>query len=258
MIIRKKSFPKSQYWRKTILKIRNVSKRYDDVTALNNISFEVVSPCIIGVIGHNGSGKTTLLEILMGIRKPTSGQILNLNPESKEFKQELGVILQENAVYENIKVYELLRLFKSYYRDTYDIEYLVDVLDMHAYKSKLYSQLSGGMKQKVNLALAFINKPKYVFLDEPTTGLDPIARRNLWNSLNVLCENTTVFLSSHYMEEVEQNCQYLIYLDNGDLIYFGGIEKFKNKHNSNTLSEIYISISGGSNHDADRANENRV
>ncbi|SFL62341.1 ABC-2 type transport system ATP-binding protein [Gracilibacillus orientalis] len=240
------------------MRIVNVSKKYGNTVALDNISFDVVPSSIIGVIGHNGSGKTTLLEILMGIQKQTSGQILNVNPELKEFKEKMGVILQENAVYENITVGELLRLFASYYKDTYDIDYLVDVLNMHDFKGKLYSKLSGGMKQKVNLALAFINKPKYVFLDEPTTGLDPIARKNLWNALNVLCKDTTVFLSSHYMEEVEQNCQYLVYLDDGNLIYSGSIDKFKNLHHPKALSEIYISISGGEYNDNDRTVESRV
>jgi len=226
------------------LKVTNISKSFNGVKALNNISFEFPSKSVIGVIGHNGSGKTTLLEILMGIQRASSGSIEGIDPESKAFKENMGVILQENAVYDNIRVHELLKLFKSYYRDTYEIDYLVDVLDMGSFTKKYYSELSGGMKQKANLALALINKPEYVFLDEPTTGLDPIARRNLWSSLNALCKNTTVFLSSHYMEEVEQNCQYLIYLDNGNLIYTGKVDDFKKQHNTMSLSDIYISISG--------------
>ncbi len=226
--------------------VKDIKKRFDDVEALKGISFEVEAPSFVGVIGHNGSGKTTLLEIMMGIQKPTSGEV----DYGKEFnlskmKEKIGVILQTNAFYNNMKVIELLKLFQSYYKDTYDLNYLMDLLKITDYKNKYYDKLSGGMKQKVNLALAFINKPKIVFLDEPTTGLDPMARFDLWKALEALCKDTLLFLSSHYMEEVQKYCDKLIYLKNGELLYAGELDEFLKQQGNDDLSEVYLKISGG-------------
>lgn len=226
--------------------VKDIKKKFDDVEALKGISIEFVAPSFVGVIGHNGSGKTTLLEIMMGIQKPTSGEVdyikeFNVN----KMKEKIGVILQTNAFYSNMKVIELLKLFQSYYKETYDLGYLMDLLKITDYKNKYYDKLSGGMKQKVNLALAFINKPKVVFLDEPTTGLDPMARHDLWKALEVLCKDTLLFLSSHYMEEVQKYCDKLIYLKNGELLYAGDIDEFLKQQGNDDLSEVYLNISGG-------------
>ncbi|ADL53307.1 ABC transporter ATP-binding protein [Clostridium cellulovorans] len=226
--------------------VENLVKNYGDTQALKGINFSIAAPAFVGLIGHNGSGKSTLLEILMGIKKHTSGTITfdeGLNPEN--FKEKLGVILQSNAFYDSIKVYELLRLFKTYYKETYDIDYLIEVLNMGSYKNKYYSSLSGGMKQKVNLALAFINKPKLVLLDEPTTGLDPLARKEFWEALHKLCNNTLLFLSSHYMEEVQEHCSKIVYLHDGNLVFAGDTKELLEKENLKSLSDVYLRISGG-------------
>lgn len=226
--------------------VDNIRKNFDDVEALKGISFKFEKPSFVGVIGHNGSGKTTLLEIMMGIQKPSSGSIdYTREFNGKNMKEKIGVILQTNAFYSNMKVIELLKLFQSYYRDTYDLDYLMDLLKITDYKNKYYDKLSGGMKQKVNLALAFINKPKVVFLDEPTTGLDPMARHDLWKALELLCKDTLLFLSSHYMEEVQKYCSKLIYLKNGELLYAGDIIEFLKQQGNDDLSEVYLKISGG-------------
>lgn len=226
--------------------VKDVKKEFENVKALKGISFEFEAPSFIGVIGHNGSGKTTLLEIMMGIQKPSSGEIdYTKEFDMKKMKEKIGVILQSNAFYNNMKVIELLKLFQSYYKDTYDLDYLMDLLKITDYKNKYYDKLSGGMKQKVNLALAFINKPKVVFLDEPTTGLDPMARHDLWNALNLLCRDTLLFLSSHYMEEIQKYCSKLIYLKNGNLLYAGDIDEFLKQQGNDDLSEVYLKISGG-------------
>lgn len=229
------------------MKVEHLTKQFKDTLALDDVSFEFESPSFIGVIGHNGSGKTTLLEIMMGIQKQTSGNIqYDGNLSMNEWKEQVGVVLQTNSFYDNIKVYELLRLFKSYYHsETYEIDYLIDELNIGEYKDKYYSKLSGGMKQKVNLALAFLNKPKIVFLDEPTTGLDPLARQEFWNVLNKLCKDTTLFLSSHYMEEVEKYCTGLVYLHKGKKIFSGSIKELYERENMTSLSDIYIKLSGG-------------
>ncbi|MGN0396183.1 MAG: ABC transporter ATP-binding protein [Coprococcus sp.] len=226
--------------------VNNIVKNFMDVNALKGVSFEFEAPSFVGVIGHNGSGKTTLLEIMMGLQRPTSGEIdYSKEFDIKSMNENIGVILQTNAFYNNMKVIELLKLFKSYYKDTFELDYLMNLLKISEYKDKYYDKLSGGMRQKVNLALAFINKPKVVFLDEPTTGLDPSARRDFWNVLNELCNDTLLFLSSHYMEEVQKYCDKLVYLKNGKLLYAGEIDEFLKQQNSDNLSDVYLKISGG-------------
>ncbi len=227
------------------MKVEHLEMKYNDTVALSDICFEVKAPSKLAIIGHNGSGKTTLLEILMGIKKPTKGHVERDGKERDEFKEKLGVILQDNAFYENIKVIELLRLFSSYYKDTYEIDQLIDLLGISAFKNKYYSKLSGGMRQKVNLALAFINKPEYVLLDEPTTGLDPIARKEFWEMLEKFCSNTLLMLSSHYMEEIQQNCSQVLYLSNGRLIFFGDIKELLEREKETSLVDVYLKISGG-------------
>jgi ABC-2 type transport system ATP-binding protein len=228
------------------MRVNNIKKDFKDVEALKGISFEFEAPSFVGVIGHNGSGKSTMLEILMGIQTATSGNVDYSNEfELKDMKENIGVILQSNAFYSNMKVIELLRLFKSYYKDTFEINYLMDKLKITDYQNKYYDKLSGGMKQKVNLALAFINKPKVVFLDEPTTGLDPRARHDFWTVLKELCNDTLLFLSSHYMEEVQKYCDKIVYLKDGELLYAGALDKFFEQQESKDLSEIYLRISGG-------------
>jgi len=242
--------------------VKDIKKKFADVEVLKGISFEFAAPSFVGVIGHNGSGKTTLLEIMMGIQEPTFGEVdytEEFYVKKKEMKEKIGVILQTNAFYNNMKVIELLKLFQSYYKDTYDLDYLMNLLKITDYKNKYYDKISGGMKQKVNLALAFINKPKVAFLDEPTTGLDPMARHDLWKALEVLCKDTLLFLSSHYMEEVQKHCDKLVYLKNGELLYAGDTGEFLKQQGNDDLSEVYLKISGGDdNENADRAVEDRT
>jgi len=229
------------------MKVKDLTKKYGDVTALSSVSFNFDSPCKVGVIGHNGSGKTTMLEILMGIKKPSSGIVDYQIASIKDIKEKVGVILQDSTYYRSIKVHELIRLFASYYKETHDINYLMELLGVNKYQNKFYTQLSGGMRQKVDLLLAFINKPEFVFLDEPTTGLDPLSRKDFWDTLNLLCKDTILFLSSHYMEEVQDNCSGLIYLHDGKLVFAGKIKELLAKENSDSLSKVYIKISGGNN-----------
>ncbi|KXF72168.1 ABC transporter, partial [Enterococcus faecalis] len=155
-----------------------ITKNYGETIALQSVSFDFPKNSIVGVVGHNGSGKTTLLEILCGLRKEDGGK-MNVKID-KEYKSKLGVILQNNAFYDDAKVIELLKLFSSFYKETVDIDELIDITQIREYSHKFYKDLSGGMKQKVNIALALLNNPEIMILDEPTTGLDPIARKELW------------------------------------------------------------------------------
>ncbi|MCI6693659.1 MAG: ABC transporter ATP-binding protein [Bacilli bacterium] len=228
------------------MQVKSLFMKYGNVTALNNISFQFPAHSFVGVIGQNGSGKTTLLECFMGLRKPMSGEIdFSKELAGSKLNEKIGAVLQENNFYDSIKVKELLILFSTFYEDCYEVNDLMDRLRISDLRDRYYHELSGGMKQRVNLALAFLNKPSIVILDEPTTGLDPFARREFWNNLKDMARNTTVFLSSHYMEEIQQNCDSLIFLNKGDLIYSGAMSKLLSKYDKPDLEEIYMKTIGG-------------
>ncbi|WP_103061510.1 ABC transporter ATP-binding protein [Actinomyces qiguomingii] len=225
------------------MRATNISKIYGEKTALSPISFSFNSPASVAVIGHNGSGKTTLLEILMGLTKPNTGNVdFSKETEGVPLKERIGVVLQENNFYEDATVMELLRLFRTYYDQTYDLGMLIEMLGIHNFVDKRYSQLSGGMKQKVNLALAFLNKPAVAILDEPTTGLDPVARAEFWDSLDTLCHGRLLFLSSHYMSEVQEHCSHVLFLNDSRLVYAGTIKGLLAEQSCNDLSDVYLKI----------------
>lgn len=225
------------------MKVHSLGMFYGNITALNNISFEFPKNSFVGVVGQNGSGKTTLLECFIGLRKPMSGYIdFSKELEGEKLSEKVGVVLQENNFYNSIKVKELLTLFSSFYKDCYGVNELMDMLGIADLQNRYYHQLSGGTKQKVNLAIAFLNKPSIVVLDEPTTGLDPFARKEFWKNLQIMSENTTVFLSSHYMEEVQENCESLLFLKKGNLIYSGKLDKFLQQYNTTSLQDIYMKV----------------
>ncbi|MFD6508778.1 ABC transporter ATP-binding protein [Bacillus sp. NPDC060175] len=218
--------------------INNLDKKYGNMYALKDLNLKIKENSTVGIIGHNGSGKTTLLEILSGLKKPTSGNVNFLN--GKDFKEDLGVVLQENSFYEDVKVIELIKLFSTFYKSTMDVNEIISVTGIEGYINEYYKNLSGGMKQRVNIALAILNKPRLLLLDEPTTGLDPIAREDLWSIVRKQSNNTTILLSSHYMEEVEKYCSHILFLIKGNVHYFGEVKELINKEQK-SLSDIYIS-----------------
>ncbi|NVY96184.1 ABC transporter ATP-binding protein [Lactobacillus sp. DCY120] len=218
---------------------KNITKKYDDFFALNNISFELPENKIIGLIGHNGSGKTTILEIMAGLKKSDMGSLSYT--QNRKFKADLGVVLQDNEFYSDAKVGELLSLFASFYPQNVDILQLEKKTKIDKFRNEFYRNLSGGMKQRVNIAIALVNNPSFLILDEPTTGLDPLARRDLWKLINSVTEKTTTVISSHYMDEVEKNCDYLIMLKNGSIVLKGYTKDIVNS-NSMSLDELYIQI----------------
>lgn len=217
--------------------IKNLTKKYGSVIALNNINLKIPSNTTVGLIGHNGSGKTTLLEILCGIKSFDEGEI-NLSLDS-EYKENLGVILQDNSFYYDARVDELIELYASFYKKTVDLEMLMDEVGITSYKKQFYRNLSGGMKQRVNLALALVNDPTFLILDEPTTGLDPLARKEFWKILKKSMNNSTIIISSHYMDEIEENCDYLLFLKDGIVIEADYLDNIL-KRNKMKLSDYYI------------------
>ncbi len=203
--------------------IRNLVKTYADVTAVDHISFEVHPGEIFGIVGPNGAGKTTTVECLEGLREPDSGElyVLGLQPQKERHSLSLriGVQLQQAILAHQMKVWEALDLFSSFYPKSLDPELLLDQLDLTESRNKAFIKLSGGQKQRLFIALALINDPELIFLDELTTGLDPQGRRAMWDLVrDINHQGKTVLLTTHFMEEAEQLCHRVAIMDHGKII----------------------------------------
>ena len=207
----------------TIISVKNLVKNYGNFNAVKNISFEVMEGEIFGLLGPNGAGKSTTLEIIETLREKTSGKILvaglDIDKDPNEIKKIIGVQLQTSGFYPGLNLIELIKLFSGLYnRDVDGLELLKKVNLVDKAKSKT-KELSGGQKQRFSIATTLINNPKIVFLDEPTTGLDPQARRNLWDLIREIRNNgTTVILTTHYMDEAEQLCDRIAIMNEGEII----------------------------------------
>jgi ABC-2 type transport system ATP-binding protein len=208
---------------KNVIEINKLSKHYDRLKAVDGISFEVREGEIFGLLGENGAGKSTTLEMIEGLRKPTSGDIKILGKDSRHninfVKSKIGVQLQSTAYYQFLTLKEILELFCSLYSkciNPYELLSLVDLKD----KARSYvGSLSGGQKQRFSIVAALVNDPKIVFLDEPTTGLDPLARRNLWKIIeDIKLKGKTIILTTHYMEEAEILCDRVGIMDRGKIL----------------------------------------
>ncbi|MCP3904797.1 MAG: ABC transporter ATP-binding protein [Planctomycetes bacterium] len=201
-------------------------KRYGDLTAVDGIDFEVCRGTCLGVLGPNGAGKTTTIEILEGLKKPDGGTVRVLgrawDDSPREIQERIGVQLQETEFQDKIKVYELLRMFRSFYHDGAALEEVIAVAGLEEKRGAFVKTLSGGQKQRLGIACALLHKPEILFLDEPTTGLDPQARRRLWEVVESFKTNGgTVVLTTHYMEEAERLADDLIIVDHGRVIARG-------------------------------------
>ena len=243
-----------------IIKVDNLVKRYGDFEAVKGISFEVYEGEIFGLLGPNGAGKSTTLEIIETLREKTSGKVvvdgLNLDESPAEIKKIIGVQLQTSGYYPNLNLTELLELFAGLYnRKIKPLEFLKLVNLEDKAKSK-FKQLSGGQKQRFSIATTLINQPKVIFLDEPTTGLDPQARRNLWDLVKQIREKgTTVIITTHYMDEAEILCDRVAIVDAGKIISLGspdkliddlvatGFERPREVKKAN-LEDVFITLTG--------------
>lgn len=206
-----------------IVEIERVTKSYGDLIAVNDVSLDIDKGEIFGLVGPNGAGKTTLIEMIEGLRTPDSGSIkaLSLDPakQGDELRERIGVLLQTTSIQPDIKVKEALKLFASFYKHTSSTEELMNVLFLEDYANSRFKKLSGGLKQRVAIALALVNDPEILFLDELTTGLDPQARRNMWDLMErIRGQGKTVFLTTHYMEEAEKLCDRVGIIDYGKII----------------------------------------
>lgn len=201
----------------------SLRKTYGSLVAVDGISFDVRENEIFGVVGPNGAGKSTTIECLEGLRSPDSGRlsILGLDPqrEGRKLRERIGVQLQTSALPDDIKVREALGLFASFYKKPADWRPLLEALGLADKRDTAFAKLSGGQKQRLFIALALVNDPELVFLDELTTGLDPHARRAMWDLVRSIRDRgKTVFLTTHYMEEAEALCSRVLVIDRGRIV----------------------------------------
>jgi ABC-2 type transport system ATP-binding protein len=246
----------------TIIKVKDLVKNYGSFQAVKGISFEVKEGEIFGLLGPNGAGKSTTLEIIETLREKTSGEVwvngFNLDEKPEEIKKIIGVQLQTSGYYPNLKLVELISLFNGLYNRSIDPMALLEMVNLKDKANAKVKELSGGQKQRFSVATTLINDPKIVFLDEPTTGLDPQARRNLWELVrNIRAKGTTVIITTHYMDEAEVLCDRVAIIDSGKIIAMDtpdglidqlvstGFERPKEVKQAN-LEDVFINLTGHS------------
>ncbi|MFC1780161.1 ABC transporter ATP-binding protein [Patescibacteria group bacterium] len=208
---------------KPIITVKNLSKKYNGLKAVDNISFDVYPNEIFGILGPNGAGKTTTIEMIEGIREIDSGDIeidgIDVDKNPDKAKEILGIQLQDSDYFEFLSVKEILELFGQFYNRKIDAKEILNKVELSQKGKSKVKQLSGGQKQRLSIALALVNDPKILFLDEPTTGLDPAARRHMWKFIQkIKSENKTMILTTHYMEEAEVLCDRVAVMDEGKIL----------------------------------------
>lgn len=210
---------------KNALEVKNLVKNYNGFKAVDGVSFEVKESEIFGILGPNGAGKTTTLEMIEGLRTITSGKavVAGVKIPSKDsrlkLQEHIGVQLQSSSYFEYLTLYEILDLFGSFYKEHIDPMRLLEMVQLKEKKDSLVKDLSGGQAQRFSIVAAIVNNPKVVFLDEPTTGLDPQIRRSLWELIrDINKEGKTIILTTHYMEEAEELCNRIAIMDKGKII----------------------------------------
>ena len=206
-----------------VIVLDNLRKSYGNLRAVDGVSFEVRRGEIFGMVGPNGAGKTTTIECLEGLRRPSAGsaRVLDLDPQRDgyELRERIGVQLQQSALPDRLKVREVLDLFSAFYRRPVAWRPILEELGLGGKVNAPFAKLSGGQKQRLFIALALVNDPEIVFLDELTTGLDPQARRAMWDLVkNIRQREKTVFLTTHYMEEAEELCDRVAVIDHGRIV----------------------------------------
>lgn len=243
-----------------IIRVKNLVKHYELIHAVNSISFDVYEGEIFGLLGPNGAGKTTTLEIIETLRDKTSGEILvqglSVDKDANKIKKFIGVQLQAAGYYPSLTLLELLRLFSGLYNVEIDPKAMLKLVGLEDRSKAKYKELSGGQKQRFSICTTLINHPKIVFLDEPTTGLDPQARRNLWDLIRqIRAKGTTVVLTTHYMDEAENLCDRVAIIEKGKIIALDtpdklidalvakGFEKKKEVKQAN-LEDVFLSLTG--------------
>jgi ABC-2 type transport system ATP-binding protein len=245
---------------RTIISVKDLVKNYGEFKAVKSISFEVKEGEIFGLLGPNGAGKSTTLEIIETLRSKTSGEIIvdgiDLDKNPSAIKNIIGVQLQTSGFYPGLNLVELIHLFGGLYNQKVDPIELLKKVNLEEKAKSKSKELSGGQRQRFSIATTLINKPKIIFLDEPTTGLDPQARRNLWDLIrDIRAQGTTIIITTHYMDEAEQLCDRIAIMDKGTIIKLdspdkmidelvsSGFERPKQTKAAN-LEDVFIQLTG--------------
>jgi ABC-2 type transport system ATP-binding protein len=228
-----------------IIEVHNLTKSYGAVQALRGVSFDVEEGEVFGLLGPNGAGKTSTVEILEGLRPADGGivSVCGLDPQTPgaTFKQEIGAVLQATALPDKIRVGEAISMFASFYKRRRDPAALLKRFGLEEKRSTFYSHLSGGQKQRLALAMSLVNEPRVLFLDEPTAGLDPQVRREIYTIIEELKkERKTILLTTHYIEEAEKLCDHVAIVDKGRVIAQGTPRELKQRSAGTTRIEMRL------------------
>ncbi len=243
-----------------IISVKNLVKNYGDFKAVKSISFDVMEGEIFGLLGPNGAGKSTTLEIMETLRQKTSGEVIvdgfDLDKQPGEIKKIIGVQLQTSGFYPSLTLVELIHMFGGLYNQDVKPMELLKMVNLEEKAKNKSKELSGGQRQRFSIATTLINKPKIIFLDEPTTGLDPQARRNLWELIKeIRSKGTTVIITTHYMDEAEQLCDRIAIMDEGKIIKLDSPDKMidelvasgferPRQVKSASLEDVFIHLTG--------------
>ena len=213
-----------------VVSVRGLTKSYGDFEALKGVDFEIRAGEVFGLLGPNGAGKTTTIEILEGYRRRDAGEaeVLGADPETAglDWRGRIGVVLQSSAMYENLTVAEELAQFAGYYDHPRPVEEVIELIGLEEKRATRARRLSGGQRRRLDLGLALIGDPELIFLDEPTTGFDPGARRRAWETIRSLSGlGKTILLTTHYLDEVEQLADRLAVLREGRIVASGTVQE---------------------------------
>ena len=223
-----------------LLEVKNLVKRYGRTEAVRGVSFSIPQGICIGLLGPNGAGKTTTIEVIEDIIAPTEGEILYKGrPRTDTFRAEVGILFQQTALLSFLTVHETLITFQKLYTRTADLQELIAMCHLQDFLNQYNDRISGGQRQRFMLALALVNKPELVFLDEPSTGLDPQARRNLWEIVeNIKAGGRTIVLTTHNMEEAQALCDEIAIMDYGRIIARGSPAELIKRHCGGVTVEL--------------------
>lgn len=252
-----------------MIEVRNLTKRFDDVVAVRDISFQVKRGEIFAFLGPNGAGKTTTVNMLTTLLAPTSGMIRidGLDPvkQSHEVRKRFGIVFQDPSLDSELTALENLQLHCALYSVPREeggrrMEHLLRLFELWERRKSYVKQFSGGMKRRLEIARCLLHTPKIIFLDEPTLGLDPQTRHQLWNQVRKLNseEGVTVFLTTHYMEEAERVAHRIAVIDHGQIVALGTLDELRQKTNAETLEQAFLALTGSTIREESASSKDRM